>query len=90
MPLLKLLTINKYKDLFNFTAEIIDQDSSNFKGSLDIDIFTNIPFEETIEICTIGLFDNRVFLQKMSFGNQYLVVYTPILIAFYLTPAKLV
>ena len=28
-----------HKDSFNFATEIIDQDSSNFMGSLDIDSF---------------------------------------------------
>ena len=37
--------------------EIDEQDSSNFMGSLDIDLlFTGIPLEETIEICTYNLF----------------------------------
>ena len=55
------LTINKYtvKDSFNFAPEIVEQDSSNFMDSLDIDsLFTNIPHEETIKICTNGLFKN--------------------------------
>ena len=61
MPILEPLTNNKYtvKDSFNFAAEIVEQDSSNFMGSLDIDsLFTNIPLEETIEICTNNLFKN--------------------------------
>ena len=51
MPILEPLTTIKYavKDLFNFTSEIVEQDSRNFMGSLDI---TDIPLEETIEICT--------------------------------------
>ena len=59
--ILKLLTKNKYtvKDLFNFATEIVEQDSGNFMGSLDIDLlFTNIPLEETIQICTNNLFKN--------------------------------
>ena len=59
MPILELLTNNKYtvKDSFNFATEIVEQDSSNFMGSLDIDsLFTNFPFEETIEICTNNFF----------------------------------
>ena len=37
--------------------EIDEQDSSNFMGSLDIDLlFTGIPLEEAIEICTYNLF----------------------------------
>ena len=61
-PILEPLTNNKYtvKDSFNFATEIVEQDSSNFMGSLDIDsLFTNIPLEETIEICTNNLFKNK-------------------------------
>ena len=56
------LITNKYtvKDSFNFATEIFEQDSSNFMGSLDIDsLFTNIPLEETIEICISNLFKNN-------------------------------
>ena len=59
MPILKPLTTNKFpvKDSFNFAMEIDEQDSSNFMGSLDIDLlFTGIPLEEAIEICTYNLF----------------------------------
>ena len=55
------LTNNKYtvKDSLNFATEIVEQGSSNFMGSLDIDsLFTNIPLEETIEICTNNLLKN--------------------------------
>ena len=44
VSILEPLTINKYtvKDSFNFANEIIEKDSSNFIGSLDIDsLFTN-------------------------------------------------
>ena len=39
VPILEPLTNNKYtvKDSFNFATEIVEQDSSNFMGSLDID-----------------------------------------------------
>ena len=59
VPVLEPLTNNKYtvKDSLSFTTEIVEQDSSNFMGSLDIDsLFTNITFEETIEICTNNFF----------------------------------
>ena len=61
MPILEPLTKNKYtvKDLFNFATEIVEQNSGNVMGSLDIDsIFTNIPLEETIKICTNNLLKN--------------------------------
>ena len=48
VPVLEPLTNNKFtvKDSFNFATEIVEQDSYNFMGSLDIDSrFTNIPLE---------------------------------------------
>ena len=48
------------KDSFNFASGIVEQDSSSFMGSLDIDsLLTSIPLEETIEICTNNLFKNN-------------------------------
>ena len=47
------------KNSFNFATEIVEQDSSNFMGSLDIDSdFTIILLEKTIEICINNLFKN--------------------------------
>ena len=69
MPILEPLTNNKYavKDLFNFATEIVEQDSSNFIGSLDIDLlFTNIPLEQTIEICTNNLFKNSDIVHALK------------------------
>ena len=59
MPILETVITTKYtaKDSFNFVSEFVEQDSSNFMGSIDINsLFTNIPLEETIEICTNNLF----------------------------------
>ena len=46
VAILELLRTKKYtvKNSFNFDTEIVEQDSSNFMGSLDIDsLFTSIP-----------------------------------------------
>ena len=62
MPILESLTTNKYTviDSFNFAAEIVDQDSSNFMGSLDNDsLFVTFLIEEMIEISTYKLFKNN-------------------------------
>ena len=62
VPILKPLITNKYtvKDSFNSDIEIVEQDSSNFMGSLCIDShFTSIPLEETMKICTNNLFKNN-------------------------------
>ena len=64
VSILEPLTNNKYavKDSFNFTTEIVEQDTSNFMGSLDIDsLFTNIPLEETIEISTWKKVNLKIF-----------------------------
>ena len=61
VPLLCSTTVNEYsvKDSFHFSSEILEQDSSLYMGSLDVDsLFTNIPLEETIDICVNGLFNN--------------------------------
>ena len=62
VDILESLNTNKYtvKDLSNFATEIVDQDSSNFVGGLDIFIFINIPLEETIGICSNKLFKNCI------------------------------
>ena len=61
VPILRSWTRNVYtlKDSFAFAEEIVEQDSEFFMGSLDVDsLFTNIPLEETIDICTNTLFEN--------------------------------
>ena len=62
MPILEPLTTNKYTviDSFNFAAEIVDQDSSNFMGSLDNDsLFVTFLIKEMIQISTYKLFKNN-------------------------------
>ena len=59
LQILKPLATNEFtvKDSFHFAEEIVDQQHDLFMGSLDVDsLFTNIPLEETIEICTNELF----------------------------------
>ena len=62
VPKLSSVTFNKFiaKDSFAFAEEIVHQDSKLFIGSLDVDsLFTNIPVEETINICTNLLYNNE-------------------------------
>ena len=69
VPILEPLTNNKYtvKDSFNIVTETVEQDSSNFMGSLDIDLlFTNIPLEETIKICTNNFFKNSDIVHSLK------------------------
>ena len=61
VPLLNPLTKNEYtvKDSFQFAAEICEPDPTLSMGSLDVDsLFTNIPLDETIDICVNQLFVN--------------------------------
>ena len=87
LPVLEPLTKNKYtsKDSFNFATEIVEQDSSKFMGSVDIDsLYTNIPFEELIEIHTNNLFKNSNIgdgLKKSEFlskqpKSRFIIFYT--------------
>ena len=46
------------KDLFAFAEETVKQDSQFFMGNLDVNfIFSNIPLEETNDICLNILFE---------------------------------
>ena len=61
VPILNPLTKNEYtvKDSFQFAEEICEQDPTLTMGSLDVDsLFTNIPLNETIDICINQLFEN--------------------------------
>ena len=44
------------KNSFEFAKKIADQDAGLFMASLDV--FTNIPLEETISVCCYSLFSN--------------------------------
>ena len=69
VPILKPLTTNGFtvKDYFHFAEEIIDQQHDLFMCSLDVDsLFTNIPLEETIEICTNELFKESDTVEGLS------------------------
>ena len=55
VPKLSPTMFNEFtvKDTFTFAEEIVHQDAKFFMGSFDVDsLFTNIPFEETINIYT--------------------------------------
>ena len=78
VPILQSLTTIKYtiKDSFIISTEFVEQvSSSNLMGSLDIDsLFTNVPLEETIEICTSNIFKNNTVhgLKKANLKILYL------------------
>ena len=61
VPILNPLGKNEYtvKDSFKFAEEICEPDPTLSMGSLDVDLlFTNIPQDETIDICVNQLFEN--------------------------------
>ena len=59
--------------LIHFAKEICQQDSKLHMVSLDVDpLFTNIPLEETVDICVDNLFDyneNPPNIPKHDFRN---------------------
>ena len=55
------------KDCFHFAEEIVNQQHNLFIGSLDVDsLFTYIPSEETIEICTNELCKESETIEDLS------------------------
>ena len=75
VPKLSSVTFNEFtvKDSFAFAEEIVHQDSNLFMGRLDVDsLFTNIPLEETINICTNLVYNNEDVIEginKSEFKN---------------------
>ena len=61
VPLLRDLTSNEYtlKGSFEFTKVMCNQSSDLYMASLDVDsLFTNVPLDKTIGVCTQGLFES--------------------------------
>ena len=57
----KVLNKNEYtvNNSFQFSAEICELDPTLSMGSLDVDsFFTNIPLDETVDICVNEVFGN--------------------------------
>ena len=62
IPILKDFTLNEYtvRDSFSFCDEIQEQDNNLYMASFDIaSLFTNIPLDETINICVNNVFGNK-------------------------------
>jgi hypothetical protein len=67
--LLKPFTSNQYtvKDSFSFAEDIRTQDSSLYMSSLDVDsLFTNIPLDETVKICSSLLFRDKFLVDGLT------------------------
>ena len=75
LPFLTPLTQNEYTvtDCFHFAEEICKQDPNFYMASLDVDsLFTNIPLDETIDICIDSLYkddENTTKIPKNVFRN---------------------
>ena len=55
------------KDTVCFAKEIVEQDSSFVMGSLDVDsLFTNIPLDETIDICTNAIYNEQDVIEGIN------------------------
>ena len=84
VPKLSAVTLNKFtvKDSSAFAEEIVHQDSKLFMSSLDVDsLFTIIPLEETINICTNLLYNNEDVVEginKSEFKNLPVASYSRI------------
>ena len=62
MPLITPLTLNEYtiKDSFSFTEKLLSYNSNLVMASFDVEsLFTNIPLQETIDLCVELFFDDK-------------------------------
>ena len=69
VPLLRHLTSNEFtlKDSFESAKIICEQDTGLFMASLDVDsLFTNVPLEETINICANELFKSNSNIRGLN------------------------
>ena len=74
VPVLSDITQNEFtvKDSFTFVDEILTQNSDLYMASLDVDaLFTNIPLNETIDICVKKLCKTLDTLVKGIFKNDF-------------------
>ena len=69
VPILEPLTTNEYiiKDSFTFAEERQSFDSKLVMASFGIEsLFTNIPLQETIDLCVENLFQDRIHVDNLS------------------------
>ena len=74
VPVLSDMTQNEFtvKDSFTFADEILAQDSDFYMASMDFYAwFTNIPLDETIDICVKKLFQTPETLVKGISRNDF-------------------
>ena len=88
VPLLEPLTYNQYtiKDSFSFCEELKNFNTNLIMASFDVEsLFTNIPLQETIDLCVQKLFEDKNFidgLSKDSFREMLTVTMTESFILF--------
>ena len=64
VPILSCLTIN---DSFSFAKEIVEQDSTFYMCRSDVEsLFTNIPIEETVNICIESMHDQNDSIKNLN------------------------
>ena len=69
VPMLQPRTTNEYtiKDSFTFAEELQSFNSKLVMASFDIEsLFTNIPLQETIDLCVENLFQDRTHVDNLS------------------------
>ena len=74
VPVLCDITQNEFtvKDSFTSVGQILTQNSDLCMASLDVDaLFTNIPLDETIDICVKKLFQTPETLVKGISKNDF-------------------
>ena len=74
VPVLCVITQNEVtvKDSFTFVDEVLTQNIDLYMASLDVDaLFTNIPLDETIDICIKKLFKTLNTLGKGISKNDF-------------------
>ena len=72
VPILNSITSNEYtiKDSFDFSSDILEQNANLYMASLDIDsLFTNLPLDETIDICIENIFQNKNTVNNFDKNN---------------------
>ena len=68
VPLSKPLTYNQYtiKDLFSFCEELKQFNTNLIMASFDVEsLFTNIPLQETIDLCVQKLFEDKNYIDGL-------------------------
>ena len=69
VPILKPFSTNEYSlsDSFKFKEEILQQNSNTFMSTMDIEsLFTNLPLNETIDICIKLVFEHNNLVEGMN------------------------